>query len=77
MLAMLAPTVCLGDLDDTKALRAGTGSDMVFHTAAIVKDWGDPQELYRVNVQGQEKVLAGPEPLVGVDEIASLKVLIR
>ena len=78
-----------GDLDDTRALREGlTGCDVAFHTAAIVKDWGDPQVFHRVNVQGTENllaaaraagvgcvvhvsteaVLAGPEPLTGVDE---------
>lgn len=78
-----------GDLDDGKALREGVkGCDTVFHTAAIVKDWGDAQEFHRVNVQGTENVLAaardagvpclvhvsteavlaGPSPLVNVDE---------
>jgi nucleoside-diphosphate-sugar epimerase len=48
-----------GDLDDGNALREGVkGCDTVFHTAAIVKDWGDPQEFHRVNVQGTENVLA-------------------
>ena len=78
-----------GDLDDGKALREGMkGCDTVFHTAAIVKDWGDAQEFHRVNVQGTENVLAaardvgvsclvhvsteavlaGPSPLISVDE---------
>lgn len=78
-----------GDLDDGKALREGMkGCDTVFHTAAIVKDWGDVEEFHHVNVQGTENVLAaardagvlclvhvsteavlaGPSPLVRVDE---------
>ncbi len=78
-----------GDLEDSNALREGLkGCDAAFHTAAIVKDWGDPQEFHSVNVQGTENllaaaraagvpclvhvsteaVLAGPAPLVGVDE---------
>jgi nucleoside-diphosphate-sugar epimerase len=78
-----------GDLEDSNTLREGLkGCDAVFHTAAIVKDWGDPQEFHRVNVQGTENllaaaraagvpcmvhvsteaVLAGPAPLVAVDE---------
>ena len=48
-----------GDLDDAEALREGVkGCDAVFHTAAIVKDWGDPQEFHRINVQGTENLLA-------------------
>ncbi len=48
-----------GDLEDLTALRAGmTGCDVAFHTAAIVKDWGDPVEFHRVNVQGTENLLA-------------------
>ena len=80
-----------GDLDDVKAMTAGmSGCDVVFHTAAIVAEWGDPQLFDRVNVGGTEHalaaaraagvprfvhvsteaVLAGPAPLVGVDETA-------
>ena len=48
----------LGDLDGVQALRAGlSGCDVAFHTAAIVKDWGDPQEFHRVHVQGTENML--------------------
>lgn len=48
-----------GDLDNAEALRAGMkGCDAVFHTAAIVKDWGDTQEFHHVNVEGTENVLA-------------------
>ena len=80
-----------GDLDDVSAMTAGmTGCDVVFHTAAIVAEWGDAQLFDRVNVGGTERalaaaraagvprfvhvsteaVLAGPAPIVGVDETA-------
>ena len=47
-----------GDLDDRAALVQGmSGCDVVFHTAAIVADWGDPQLFERVNVAGTEQML--------------------
>ncbi len=51
--------VVRGDLDDEAALRAGmAGCDVVFHAAALAKDWGDPAEFQRVNVEGTGHVLA-------------------
>jgi nucleoside-diphosphate-sugar epimerase len=48
-----------GDLDDRAALDAGAaGCDVVFHTAAIVDDWGDAATFERVNVAGTERMLA-------------------
>lgn len=48
-----------GDLDDVAAMTAGmSGCDVVFHTAAIVAEWGDPQLFDRVNVGGTERALA-------------------
>ena len=48
-----------GDLDDRRALEAGAaGCDAVFHTAAIVADWGDLRLFERVNVAGTEQMLA-------------------
>lgn len=48
-----------GDLDDAEALHAGmAGCDVVFHLAALVGDWGRPEDFFRVNVAGTEQVLA-------------------
>jgi nucleoside-diphosphate-sugar epimerase len=48
-----------GDLDDHDALRTGAeGSDVAFHAAAAVGDWGDPDEFERVNVGGTANVIA-------------------
>lgn len=47
-----------GELDDVAALRRGmAGCDVVFHSAAIVTDWGDPKEFWRVNVDGTQAVV--------------------
>lgn len=67
-----------GDLDDVAALRRGmTGTDVVFHAAAKVEDWGDPRDFERVNVQGTRNVLeaaraAGVRRLVHVGTEAAL-----
>jgi nucleoside-diphosphate-sugar epimerase len=51
--------VVRGDLDNQEAMRAGmSGCDVVFHAAALAKDWGDPAEFHRVNVAGTENVIA-------------------
>jgi nucleoside-diphosphate-sugar epimerase len=48
-----------GDLDDTAALRTGAeGSEVCFHAAAKVEDWGDPADFERLNVRGTENVIA-------------------
>lgn len=47
-----------GDLDDTSAMRAGAdGSDVFFHAAAKVDDFGDPADFERVTVQGTKNAL--------------------
>jgi nucleoside-diphosphate-sugar epimerase len=47
-----------GTLHDTASLRAAlAGCDVVFHTAAIVTDWGDPGEFHKVNVEGTTSLL--------------------
>ena len=47
-----------GDLGDRAALRRGiAGTEVVFHAAAKVEDWGDPRDFERVNVQGTRNVL--------------------
>lgn len=47
-----------GELADVNALRKNMDDcDVVFHTAAIVRDWGDRQEFHRVNVTATENML--------------------
>ncbi len=48
-----------GDLSDQGLLRAGAeGSEVAFHAAAKVDEWGDPAEFERLNVAGTENVIA-------------------
>ena len=47
-----------GNLDATDAMRAAMEScDAVFHAAAKVSLWGDPDEFHRVNVDGTQHVI--------------------
>lgn len=47
-----------GDLDSIEAMREGmAGCDVVFHAAAVVTLWGDPEYFHRVNVQGTKNVI--------------------
>lgn len=47
-----------GDLGDTEALRKITeGGDIVFHLAALVTDWGDPETFYQYNVLATKELL--------------------
>ena len=47
-----------GDLGETAALRGGmSGCQVVFHSAALVDQWGDPGEFERVNVAGTANML--------------------
>jgi nucleoside-diphosphate-sugar epimerase len=42
-----------GDLDDVRAMREGAGAcDVVFHCAAHLGDWGNPEDFERGNVTG-------------------------
>jgi nucleoside-diphosphate-sugar epimerase len=67
-----------GDLDNAESLRAGAeGSEVVFHAAAKVEDWGDPADFERLNVRGTESVIAaaraaGARRLVHVGTEAAL-----
>jgi nucleoside-diphosphate-sugar epimerase len=48
-----------GDLENEGMLREGAkGSEVAFHAAAKVEDWGDPDEFERLNVRGTENVIA-------------------
>ncbi|HLM43426.1 MAG TPA: NAD-dependent epimerase/dehydratase family protein [Myxococcaceae bacterium] len=47
-----------GELDDAGALRRGMeGCDAVVHSAAHVKTWGTPEEFFRINVEGTQRVV--------------------
>jgi len=47
-----------GDISDVRALQSGMEScDLVFHAAAIVRDWGNLADFQQVNVQGTVNVL--------------------
>ena len=47
-----------GDLDDAEALRQGMeGCDGVVHSAAMVEAWGKPEEFFRVNVEGTQRII--------------------
>jgi nucleoside-diphosphate-sugar epimerase len=67
-----------GDLGDGNALRDGAeGSEVAFHAAAKVEDWGDPADFERLNVHGTQNVInacreAGVRRLVHVGTEAAL-----
>lgn len=48
-----------GDLDDNASVRAAaSGADIIFHSAALVAEWGDRETFFRTNVTGTERVIA-------------------
>ena len=47
-----------GDLDDIAAMTAGAeGCEVAFHLAAVVAQWGEPEEFRRGNVDGTRNTL--------------------
>jgi nucleoside-diphosphate-sugar epimerase len=47
-----------GDLDDVAAMTAGaTDCEVAFHLAAVVAQWGEPEDFRRGNVQGTANAL--------------------
>jgi nucleoside-diphosphate-sugar epimerase len=47
-----------GDLEDRRALEEGAaGSEVAFHCAAKVEDWGEPEDFERLNVFGTQNAL--------------------
>jgi nucleoside-diphosphate-sugar epimerase len=49
---------CEGDLSSVDALKRGMeGCELVFHSAAMVKQWGTRAEFFEGNVRGTENVL--------------------
>jgi nucleoside-diphosphate-sugar epimerase len=61
--ASSAPTeVCVGNLRDREAmLRACSGVDVVFHTAALTNHWLPRSEYFLTNVEGTGNLLAAME----------------
>src|ERR1041385_2804787 len=58
----LGAEVVRGDLDDEAAMQAGMQDcEVVFHSAAKVEDWGDPEDFQRINVEGTERTLKAPQ----------------
>jgi nucleoside-diphosphate-sugar epimerase len=54
----LGATAVMGDATDDVALAAGVaGCDVVFHSAAFVKDWGPKEEYVRSNVLATDRLL--------------------
>lgn len=54
----LGAVVVRGDLDDVPAMTDGMrGCDVVFHSAAYVKEWGAPEDFHHANVQGTQNAL--------------------
>ncbi|HNS50785.1 MAG TPA: NAD-dependent epimerase/dehydratase family protein [Anaerolineae bacterium] len=50
--------LCPGSITEPGSLRAAfDGADMVFHCAALVREWGKSEDLYRTNALGTENVL--------------------
>ena len=46
----------IGDLADTESLvRACQGVDVVFHIAALARDWGTKENLFRGEFRWDEK----------------------
>jgi nucleoside-diphosphate-sugar epimerase len=48
-----------GDLSDVEVIRAGAdGAETAFHAAAMLGDWGTPEEFERGNVTGTSNVIS-------------------
>ncbi len=48
----------MGDLDEFDSMIQGMrGCDAVFHAAAMVAEWGNPDDFHKVNVRGTENVV--------------------
>lgn len=74
-------TQVVGDLQDPASLRrAVEGCAQVFHCAADYRLWSrDPQELYRINVEGTDHLLracrdAGVERVIYTSSVAAIGI---
>jgi nucleoside-diphosphate-sugar epimerase len=64
------------DVTDAAALeRAFDGADLVVHTAAYVRDWGDMDDFVRVNVGGTVAMLDAAEA-AGADRVVHLSSVV-
>jgi nucleoside-diphosphate-sugar epimerase len=51
-------TYAVGDLSDTKSLiKASENIDIVYHVAALPRDWGTRKEFFEVNLYGTKNLL--------------------
>jgi nucleoside-diphosphate-sugar epimerase len=51
-------TVAVGDLsDNTSLMKASKDIDVVFHVAALPRDWGTRKEFFEVNLYGTKNLL--------------------
>lgn len=47
-----------GDVRDADSLRkAVEGTEIIFHVAALVGEWGAPEDFYDINVKGMENII--------------------
>ncbi|MBI2485879.1 MAG: NAD-dependent epimerase/dehydratase family protein [Deltaproteobacteria bacterium] len=57
-LAKLGVELCYGDLSDPGSFKELTkDGDVVYHLAAMVSDWGEKEEFYKMNVEGTRDLL--------------------
>lgn len=66
----------LADVTDRPALdRALSGADLVVHTAAYVREWGEMEDFIRVNVGGTVNVLDAAEE-AGAERVVHLSSVV-
>lgn len=54
----LGVELCYGDLSESGSFTELTkGGGIVYHLAAMVSDWGEKEEFYRINVEGARDLL--------------------
>ncbi len=52
----------VGDVTNVESLKAAAaGCDIVFHTAALVGEWGAPEDFYNINVLGMKNMIDAAE----------------
>jgi nucleoside-diphosphate-sugar epimerase len=66
----------LADVTDREALEAALdGIDLVVHTAAFVREWGEMEDFVRLNVGGTVNVLDGAER-AGVERVVHISSVV-
>ncbi len=62
LLEQLGVEQAVGDVRDAGSLKAAAaGCDIIFHTAALVGEWGAPEDFYNINVIGMKNMLDAAE----------------